>query len=65
MWWKPSLSFPMLGGLEPLRGKLLSPGPMVGKLALSLGFWPLMFGCLGVCVHACVCVHVRHACAYL
>lgn len=38
---------------------------MVGKLALSLGFWPLMFGCLGVCVHACVCACASCVCIFV
>lgn len=50
---KLSLSFPILEGPEPQRGKLLSPGHTAGKSTLVLGpVVPEM--AWGVCV--CVCV---------
>ena len=55
---KLSLSFPILEGPEPQRGKLLSPGHTAGKLALEPGSvvpeaWLPWCACECVCVHAC------------
>ena len=55
---KPSLSFPIPGGPEPQRWKLLSPGCTSGKVTLERRLAaPEASKCVCVCV--CVCGHGR------